>query len=99
MGILQEIRSFKMLNKDAKKFNLKDGLDRWIIMTFLWDVVFLVILLIVAFLNDGLNGFSFALVLKVVGVLMAIFIFAAFFWTLILAYVKYRRSIKDEKQV
>lgn len=59
----------------------------------------LVILLIVAFLNDGLNGFSFALVLKVVGVLMAIFIFAAFFWTLILAYVKYRRSIKDEKQV
>lgn len=40
VGILQEIRSFKMLNKDEKKFNLKDGLDRWIIMTFLWDVVF-----------------------------------------------------------
>ena len=78
MGILQEIRSLKMLNKDAKKFNLKDGLDRWIIMTFLWDVVFLVILLIVAFLNDGLNGFSFALVLKAVGVLMAISICAAF---------------------
>ena len=52
-----EIRRLKMSDKDKYKFNLKDGLDQWVMMIFSMDIGALVVVLIVAFLVTGSVNF------------------------------------------
>ena len=52
-----EIRRLKMSDKDKYKFNLKDGLDQWVMMIFLADIVALLIMLLGAFFNSGFDVF------------------------------------------
>lgn len=54
-----EIRRLKMSDKDKYKFNLKDGLDQWVMMIFFMNLGALVVVLIVAFFSNGLGEFSF----------------------------------------
>ena len=90
------IRSLKMLNNDKYKFNLRDGLDQWIMMIFFMNIGALVVVLIVAFFSNGLGEFSFKYVAKGVFSHALLSTAVAFAWTLILAYLKYKRSNKKQ---
>ena len=90
------IRSLKMSNNDKYKFNLRDGLDQWIMMIFFMNIGALVVVLIVAFFSNGLGEFSFKYVAKEVFILALLSTAGAFVWTLILAYLKYKRSNKKQ---
>ena len=92
-----EIRRLKMSDKDKYKFNLKDGLDQWVMMIFSMDIGALFVVLIVAFFSNGLGEFSFKYVAKEVFILALLSTAGAFVWTLILAYLKYKRSNKKSK--
>ena len=87
-----EIRRLKMSDKDKYKFNLKDGLDQWVMMIFFMNLGALVVVLIVAFFSNGLGEFSFKYVAKEVFTLALLSTAGAFAWTFILAYLKYKRS-------
>ena len=87
-----EIRRLKMSDKDKYKFNLRDGLDQWVMMIFSMDIGALVVVLIVAFFSNGLGEFSFKYVAKGVFTHALLSTAVAFAWTLILAYLKYKRS-------
>ena len=90
------IRSLKMSNNDKYKFNLRDGLDQWIMMIFFMNIGALVVVLIVAFFSNGLGEFSFKYVAKGVFSHALLSTAVAFAWTLILAYLKYKRSNKKQ---
>ena len=89
-----EIRRLKMSDKDKYKFNLRDGLDQWVMMIFFMDIGALFVVLIVAFFGNGLGEFSFKYVAREVFILVLLSTVGAFVWTLILAYLKYKRSNK-----
>ena len=61
-------------------------------MIFSMDIGALVVVLIVAFFSNGLGEFSFKYVAKEVFTLALLSTAGAFAWTLILAYLKYKRS-------
>lgn len=90
------IRSLEMSNNDKYKFNLRDGLDQWVMMIFSMDIGALVVVLIVAFFSNGLGEFSFKYVAKEVFTLALLSTAGAFAWTFILAYLKYKRSNKKQ---
>ena len=85
-----------MSDKDKYKFNLRDGLDQWIMMIFFMNIGALVVVLIVAFFSNGLGEFSFKYVAKEVFTLALLSTAGAFAWTFILAYLKYKRSNKKQ---
>lgn len=85
-----------MSNNDKYKFNLRDGLDQWIMMIFFMNIGALVVVLIVAFFSNGLGEFSFKYVAKGVLSHALLSTAVAFAWTLILAYLKYKRSNKKQ---
>lgn len=91
-----EIRRLKMSDKDKYKFNLRDGLDQWVMMIFFMNLGALVVVLIVAFFSNGLGEFSFKYVAKEVFTLALLSTAGAFAWTFILAYLKYKRSNKKQ---
>ena len=86
-----------MSDKDKYKFNLKDGLDQWVMMIFSMDIGALVVVLIVAFFSNGLGEFSFKYAAKEVFTHALLSTAVAFAWTFILAYLKYKRSNKKSK--
>ena len=90
------IRSLEMSNNDKYKFNLRGGLDQWVMMVFSMDIGALVVVLIVAFFSNGLGEFSFKYVAKEVFTLALLSTAGAFAWTFILAYLKYKRSNKKQ---
>ena len=85
-----------MSDKDKYKFNLRDGLDQWVMMIFFMNLGALVVVLIVAFFSNGLGEFSFKYVAKEVFTLALLSTAGAFAWTFILAYLKYKRSNKKQ---
>lgn len=85
-----------MSDKDKYKFNLRDDLDQWVMMIFFMDIGALFVVLIVAFFSNGLGEFSFKYVAKEVFTLALLSTAVAFAWTLILAYLKYKRSNKKQ---
>lgn len=87
-----EIRRLKMSDKDKYKFNLRDGLDQWVMMIFFMNLGASVVVLIVAFFSNGLGEFSFKYAAKEVFTHALLSTAVAFAWTFILAYLKYKRS-------
>ena len=83
-----------MSDKDKYKFNLKDGLDQWVMMIFLADIVALLIMLLGAFFNSGFDVFSINTVVKIASILVLIAAVEVFGWTAMSAYLKYKRSNK-----
>ena len=86
-----------MSDKDKYKFNLRDGLDQWVMMIFFMNLGASVVVLIVAFFSNGLGEFSFKYAAKEVFTHALLSTAVAFAWTFILAYLKYKRSNKKSK--
>lgn len=87
-----EIRRLKMSDKDKYKFNLKDGLDQWVMMIFLADIGALLIVLLGVFFNSGFDDFSVNSVVKIVLVLILIAAAEVFGWTVMSAYINKRSN-------
>ena len=83
-----------MLNKDKKKFIIKGGLDKKVMMIFLADIAALLMVLLGVFFNSGFDDFSINSVVKIALVLILIAVAEVFGWTAMSAYLKYKRSNK-----
>ena len=83
-----------MLNKDKKKFIIKGGLDKKVMMIFLADIAALLMVLLGVFFNSGFDDFSINSVVKIALVLILIAAAEVFGWAAMSAYLKYKRSNK-----
>ena len=83
-----------MLKKDTKKFIIKGGLDKKVMMIFLADIAALLMVLLGVFFNSGFDDFSINSVVKIALVLILIAVAEVFGWTAMSAYLKYKRSNK-----